>query len=40
MMLPAVHGHEGVRETLEGLLALTTGSEWVVQRESRTARSS
>lgn len=33
MMLPAVHGHQQVRETLEGLLALCTASEWVVHRE-------
>ena len=33
MMLPAVHGHDEVRATLEGLLALCTGSEWVVHRE-------
>ena len=33
MMLPAVHGREQVRETLEGLLALCTGSEWLVHRE-------
>jgi limonene-1,2-epoxide hydrolase len=33
MMLPAVHGREQVRETLEGLMALCTGSEWVVHRE-------
>jgi limonene-1,2-epoxide hydrolase len=33
MMLPAVHGHDQVRETLEGLLALCSDSEWVVHRE-------
>ena len=33
MMLPAVHGRDAVRETLEGLLALCTDSEWVVHRE-------
>ena len=33
MMLPAVHGKAAVRETLEALLALCTGSEWVVHRE-------
>jgi limonene-1,2-epoxide hydrolase len=33
MMLPAVHGREAVRETLEGLLALCSASEWVVHRE-------
>ena len=33
MMLPAVHGREEVRATLEGLLALCTASEWVVHRE-------
>jgi limonene-1,2-epoxide hydrolase len=33
MMLPPVHGHAQVRETLEGLLALCTASEWVVHRE-------
>lgn len=32
MMLPAVHGRDGVRETLEGLLAMCTGSEWVAHR--------
>ena len=33
MMLPAVQGKEKVRETLDALLALCTGSEWVVHRE-------
>jgi limonene-1,2-epoxide hydrolase len=33
MMLPAVHGRDAVRETLEALLALCTDSEWVVHRE-------
>jgi limonene-1,2-epoxide hydrolase len=33
MMLPAVHGKAAVRETLEALLALCTGSEWVTHRE-------
>ena len=33
MMLPAVHGHDEVRATLEGLLALCTGAEWVTHRE-------
>ena len=33
MMLPPVHGHDGVKETLEGLLALCTGAEWVTHRE-------
>ena len=33
MMLPPVHGREQVRETLEGLLALCSDSEWVVHRE-------
>lgn len=33
MMLPAVSGRDAVRETVEGLLALCTGSEWVVHRE-------
>jgi len=33
MPLPAVHGKAAVRETLEALLALCTGSEWVVHRE-------
>ena len=33
MMLPPVHGRDAVRETLEGLLALCTDSEWVVHRE-------
>lgn len=33
MMLPPVHGRDSVRETLEGLLALCTDSEWVVHRE-------
>jgi len=32
MMLPAVHGREAVRETVEGLLALCTGSEWIAHR--------
>lgn len=33
MMLAPVHGHAAVRETLEGLLALCTASEWVVHKE-------
>ena len=33
MMLPAVHGKAAVQETLEALLALCTGSEWLVHRE-------
>ena len=33
MMLPPVHGRNQVRDTLEGLLALATGSEWLVHRE-------
>ena len=33
MPLPPVHGKAAVRETLEALLALCTGSEWVVHRE-------
>jgi limonene-1,2-epoxide hydrolase len=33
MPLPPVHGRAAVRETLEALLALCTGSEWVVHRE-------
>ena len=32
MMLPAVRGREAVRDTLEGLLALCTASEWVEHR--------
>jgi limonene-1,2-epoxide hydrolase len=30
MMLPPVHGRDAVRETVEGLLALCTDSDWVV----------
>src|SRR5690349_1405075 len=33
MPLPAVHGRDAVRETLEALLAMCSGSEWVVHRE-------
>lgn len=33
MMLPPVHGRDQVRETLEGLLAMCSDSEWVVHRE-------
>jgi limonene-1,2-epoxide hydrolase len=33
MMLPAVTGKEAMKETCEGLLALCTGSEWVVHKE-------
>jgi limonene-1,2-epoxide hydrolase len=33
MPLPPVFGHQGVRETLEALLALCTDSEWVVHRQ-------
>lgn len=32
MMLPAVQGRAAVRETLEGLLALCSGSEWIAHR--------
>jgi limonene-1,2-epoxide hydrolase len=33
MMLPPIHGREGVHETLEMLLGLCTDSEWLVHRE-------
>jgi limonene-1,2-epoxide hydrolase len=33
MMLPPVQGKDAVKETLEGLLALCSESEWVVHRE-------
>ncbi|MBK5306984.1 MAG: nuclear transport factor 2 family protein [Frankiaceae bacterium] len=33
MPLPPVHGHAAVRETLEALLAMCAGSEWIVHRE-------
>ena len=33
MMLPAVHGKEALRDTLEGLLALCSASEWVTHRQ-------
>jgi len=33
MPLPAVHGRDAVRDTVEGLLSMCTGSEWVVHRE-------
>lgn len=33
MPLPAVHGRAAVRETLEAMLALCTGAQWVVHRE-------
>ena len=33
MPLPPVHGKAAVRETLEALLAMCAGSEWVVHRE-------
>ena len=33
MMLPPVHGRAAVKDTLEALLALCTGSEWVVHRQ-------
>jgi limonene-1,2-epoxide hydrolase len=33
MMLPAVHGREQVRETLEAMMGFCTASEWVVHRE-------
>ena len=33
MMLPAVHGPQQLRETLEGLLALCSDSEWVTHRQ-------
>ena len=36
MMLPPVRGKAAVRETLDALLALCTGSEWVVHREVAT----
>lgn len=34
MPLPAVTGHQAVRDTLEALLALGEGSEWIVHREA------
>lgn len=33
MPLPAVHGRQAVKDTLETLMALTTEAEWVVHRE-------
>ena len=33
MPLPPVHGRDAVRETLEALMAMCTGAEWVVHRE-------
>jgi limonene-1,2-epoxide hydrolase len=33
MPLPPVFGHQGVRGTLEALLALCTDSEWLVHRQ-------
>ena len=33
MMLPPVHGRSAVRDTLEGLLALCSDSEWLVHHE-------
>jgi limonene-1,2-epoxide hydrolase len=33
MMLPAVHGKAAVQETCDMLLALCSGSEWLVHRE-------
>ena len=33
MPLPPVHGHQGVRDTLDALLSLCTDSEWVVHRQ-------
>ena len=33
MPLPAVHGRAAVRETLEALLSMCTGSEWITHRE-------
>lgn len=33
MPLPAVHGRAAVQETLEAMLGLCTGSEWLVHRE-------
>jgi limonene-1,2-epoxide hydrolase len=33
MPLPAVHGRDAVRDTVEALLSMCTGSEWVVHRE-------
>ena len=33
MPLPPVHGHDAVRDTLEALMAMCTGAEWVVHRE-------
>lgn len=36
MPLPAVTGHQAVKDTLESLLAAGEGSEWVVHREATT----
>jgi len=33
MPLPPVHGRAAVRETLEAMLALCTGAQWLVHRE-------
>lgn len=39
MMLPAVHGRDAVRDTMEGLLGLCTDSTWVVHRQVTHERS-
>jgi limonene-1,2-epoxide hydrolase len=36
MPLPAVTGHQAVRDTLDMLLAGAEGSEWIVHREATT----
>ncbi|HWH27749.1 MAG TPA: limonene-1,2-epoxide hydrolase family protein [Mycobacteriales bacterium] len=33
MMLPPVHGRQAVRETLEALLGMCTGAQWITHRE-------
>lgn len=33
MPLPAVRGRDAVRDTVEALLAMCTGSQWIVHRE-------
>ena len=33
MPLPPVHGREATRETLEALMSMCTGAEWVTHRE-------
>jgi limonene-1,2-epoxide hydrolase len=33
MPLPPVHGREATRETLEALMAMSTGAEWITHRE-------